>query len=369
MLNSSPELVLKILDMLSIPLSFPKDDPANQHALAACSLVCKGLATHSQRLLFRRVSIDSQCEGMVIMFYGQRPTARPISRVASFLSTITADTDESRWLRDSVVSLVLRPRASTKPSDTIAILTNLPNLRELELSGRACIFNDAELGPITSMGTPAWPYIPELTAVFPTICMLDITSNSVQQLPLFEPSPSLPLVSVKFSSKWVVDASPCVASLLAEVAGEHLQLFYQTQSMQPADLHGILVAHEAYLRSLASESFPSGELVAAIPRTITALAVGSPPPSLPPAPSRILAHPRLQAPLDVSANYLIQQLDTFANLKAFTWVGPTVHTAFVMLQKECNARGIEFRSRTQDSVRHLFALYRLRSLPSYTAYS
>ncbi|KAJ7146606.1 hypothetical protein C8R44DRAFT_757868 [Mycena epipterygia] len=441
MLDRSPELVLEVLDLLSIPLSLHTDHPPNQATLAACSLVCKSWSAHSQRLLFRRVSIDTTWAGMIPFFasvVGQasgtiplpvagadqggiipapgiyppqmpsgptipisvsqldpavldtiRSRPPPVDKITSFLGTITADTERSRTLRDHVRSIILRPHSSTKSSDIITILTNLPSLRELDLGGsRWYIFSDAELaelwesghrirslrvnadhqGSITSMGPPAWPYILKLVAALPSLCMLDVTSNAVQYLPLFDPRLKLGLVSVKISSKWVLDAAPFVASLLGgqeDAEKTRLQLFHQTESMQPADLHAILLAHGDDLRSLAvqglkdpcvldlctqlerfeCEVFPVDALVAAIPRTIKALAVGAPvdPPLAPTL--RLPVHP---APLSV--DYFIQQLGTFPNLEVLTLVGLDTHPGFSMLRAHCNSSGIEFRSRPTTSL-------------------
>jgi hypothetical protein len=68
------------------------------------------------------------------MFFIPKRSWQPI---ASFLETITTDSEKSRWLRRNVLSIVLRPHASEKPSTLLAILINLPNLRELDIIGVA----------------------------------------------------------------------------------------------------------------------------------------------------------------------------------------------------------------------------------------
>ncbi|KAJ6600947.1 hypothetical protein DFH09DRAFT_1069640 [Mycena vulgaris] len=210
--------------------------------------------------------------------------------------------------------------------------------------------------------------------------MLDITTNTVQELPLFEPSPRLGLVICKFSSKWVIDAAPCVASLFGSHDDPRLQVFHQTQSMRWVDpVPGILKDPTVLglctrLERFESETFPSDELIAAIPRTISALAVGnlttppSPPTfnragnSPPPPPTRrlsaIMAPPL--APEEASAGDFIQQLDSFPNLKLLTWVGPTTHPDFVELEGECTARGIAFHARPKDSVHRFFFRFAFR---------
>ncbi|KAJ7146598.1 hypothetical protein C8R44DRAFT_864342 [Mycena epipterygia] len=205
--------------------------------------------------------------------------------------------------------------------------------------------------------------------------MLDITSNTVQHLPLFKPP--LGLVSVKIRSQWVIDAALFVVSLLAgPKASEeaHLQLFHQTGSLQPADLHAILLVHRDDLRLLAvqgwlkdpcaldictrlewfeCEVFPVDALVTAIPQLIKALAVGAHvDPSLAPT-LRPPVHP-----VPVSVDYFIQQLGTLPNLKILTLVGLDTLLEFSMLRAHCNSSSIEFRSQPTTSVSHLFLAWK-----------
>jgi hypothetical protein len=56
--------------------------------------------------------------------------------------------------------------------------------------------------------------------------------------------------------------------------------------------------------------------------------------------------------------HLTRQLDTFPNLRVFTWRGSTNHPEFDTLRERCESQGIEFR------VRYLFFIhphYRLNS--------
>ncbi|KAJ7611892.1 hypothetical protein DFH06DRAFT_1485051 [Mycena polygramma] len=393
MLKTSPELVLEVLDTLAVPLAFPVDADClpGQTALLSCSLVCKSWSTHSQRLLFRRVSIDTQWTGWAAP-YNTVVLSKNVNKITSFLETITRDTEKSRWLAQNVLSLLLRPHSSTRPSVIVSMLTNLPNLRELDILGISCRFSDAEYthlrnsglgirslrinadhsGPITSMGPPAWPDVVKLIAALPALRMLDITANNFQIIPTIAdtiPQPlGLGLVSFKFSSKWVADTSTFLASLTAgRTDGDHVQLYGHTLSATPADLHGVLTAHGPHLRSLVApgklkdtqvlslctllerfecETIPSDELVAAIARTITVLAVTNPTPdpvaapaSYRPPPSEIL-----------SVAHLTQQLDTFPKLRAFTWIGSTTHPDFLALQERCGALGIDMRCRGINSL-------------------
>ncbi|KAJ6600948.1 hypothetical protein DFH09DRAFT_1069641 [Mycena vulgaris] len=209
MLENSPEIVLEILDMLSIPVSFHTDNPPNQATLASCSLVYKSWSTHSQQLLFQRVSIDSEWEGSIAAaMYRPRPVttmAPPVDRLVSFLRTITEDTKKSRWLRDTVLSIILQPHSGAKSRDIINILLNFPNLPELSATGRACTFNDEELSQLQhlgphirslhvnanhtgpKMGPAAWPYIrgaqsksaPDAFALFTPDAFRHVTQKSL----------------------------------------------------------------------------------------------------------------------------------------------------------------------------------------------
>ncbi|KAJ7834377.1 hypothetical protein B0H14DRAFT_3871409 [Mycena olivaceomarginata] len=402
MLETCPELVLEILDLLAIPIGFPADNLPDQAALLSCSLVCKRWSTPSQRLLFRRVVIDELWAGGMFVFRPQAIGKRPSHRITSFLETITTDTEKSRWLRRNVLSIVLRPHASARASDTLAILVNLPNLRELNIIGVACIFSDQRLsqlrslgpsirslrvdsdhaGPVTSIGHPTWPAVIRLIRAIPTIRVLDITANSFQEFPRMPeliPPLGLGLLSFKFSSKWVANMSSFVASLVGSRTDNEttIQIFSQTLSKIPADLHEILSFHAPHLRSLVVQgqlkdfkvldlcthlerfeckTIPSDELVAAIPRTIKALAVTNPIPD----PARIL-NPHLQSarlgfrplptarPSYLSAVHLTEQLGSFPNLRLFNWMGSTAHPGFSALRERCTNLGIELRSEATNS--------------------
>lgn len=142
------------------------------------------------------------------------------------------------------------------------------------------------------MGPSAWPAVRPIK-VIPTVRMLDITTNTFQEfppMPELTPPLGLGLLSFKFSSKWVANIGPFVASLVGgRTDYETLQIFSQTQSKIPADLHDIISVHAPHLRSLVvqgqlkdsnilklcthlerfqCETIPSDEPVAAIPRTI-----------------------------------------------------------------------------------------------------
>ncbi|KAJ7664567.1 hypothetical protein DFH06DRAFT_1188067 [Mycena polygramma] len=392
MLKTSPELVLEILDALIVPLAFPVDSDRlpGQTALLSCSLVCKSWSTHSQRLLFRRVSIVIQLKGRVGP-HGTVIVSRIVDKTNSFLETIARDTEKSRWLAQNVLSLRLRPSSSTRPTAILSMLTNLPNLRELDLLCILCRFSDIELarlrdsrlgirslrinadhsGPISSVDPPPWQDVIKLIATLPALRALDITANTFQIIPMMPGTILQPLglglVSFKFNSKWVADTSTFLASLTAgRTDGDHVQLYGHTLSATPADLHGVLTAHGPHLRSLVApgklkdtqvlslctllerfecETIPSDELVAAIPRTITVLAVTNTTPD--PVASSASYRPPLREIL--SATYLTQQLDTFPKLRSFTWIGSTTHPDFLALQERCGGLGIELRSRGINS--------------------
>ncbi|KAJ7314349.1 hypothetical protein DFH08DRAFT_821379 [Mycena albidolilacea] len=248
LVNPSPELILKILEMFTLLLSFPTDHLPDRAALLSCSLVCQHRSTQPQRPLFRRATTNDPWAPNIYLMPGKR-WARTINRIASFLETITADTDKARWLRESVLSIVLRPHSSVTPTDTLAILNNFPNLRELDILGLACLFSDAQLsqlrdedhvGPITSIGVPACPAVLKLIKAIPTLRMLDVTSNTFQTFPAMpelEGPLGLRLMSFKFCSKW---AGPLIAFLIRghandDVDDEPLQLYAYMESQAPAD--------------------------------------------------------------------------------------------------------------------------------------
>ncbi|KAJ6474933.1 hypothetical protein C8R45DRAFT_1077527 [Mycena sanguinolenta] len=230
--------------------------------------------------------------------------------------TITADTDKSRWLRETVLSIVLRPHSSMKPSDILAIITTLPNLRELDVVGVACTFIEAELLRLRNSGPSIrslrvdtshfdlsplaiWPTTGRLIAAIPTLRMLDITSS--QSFDEFPPLPQLPLrlglISFKFASRFVTDVAPFLGFLVGgRTDNEHLDVFYHRQTTSPEGvlLKDVLSAHGPHLRSIVvpetptnpdalglcmrlerfeCESLPFPALGASIPRTITTLVV------------------------------------------------------------------------------------------------
>ncbi|KAJ6514484.1 hypothetical protein C8R47DRAFT_1091229 [Mycena vitilis] len=396
MLATYPELILEILDMLGLPLAFDTDQVPNCEALLACSLVCKSWSMHSQRLLFRRVKIDNEWSGM---FAVSRPPAVPPASnvITSFLQTITGDTEKSRWLAQSVLSLNLHPYVGTKSADIVSILTNLPNLRELDISRVACRFSDAELsqlrnsgvdirslcistdntGPITSMGPPVWPGLMKLLVVLPTIRMLTITANTARHiLPhVTAPPLGLQLVSFKFKSKWVGDASSFIAALTGgRTDSGALQLYCHALSDTPAQLRGVLSVHGSRLRSIylpgkvedphvlalctrlerfECGTIPSDDLVAAIPRMINALTVTNLTPDPVPAPPFPIPRETRRAPpkiTPISVALLEHHLDTFPNLRVFTWVGSIIHPGFNGLRQRCVLLGIEVRARALNSV-------------------
>ncbi|KAJ7157492.1 hypothetical protein C8R46DRAFT_426347 [Mycena filopes] len=259
----------------------------------------------------------------------------------------------------------------------MAILTHLPNLRDLNIIGPACGFSEGELaqlrhsgpairslrvnadntGSMTPMAVTSWPAVLQLIAAIPTLRMLDVISNYVDQLPSFTPPLQLQLVSFKLNTQWPTDATQFVASLSAGP----LELFYQT-GWAGFDLVGIGSAH---LRSLSLEEpstaakqqryldllgrctqldriecrgFPSSALLAAIPRTITALSV-------------VQAY---TTPYPSVLQHLVAQLDTFPRLRVFSSVASTPGTPLDpnvdVLRQRCEELGIEFRRREFGSL-------------------
>ncbi|KAJ7808805.1 hypothetical protein B0H14DRAFT_2868812 [Mycena olivaceomarginata] len=130
-----------------------------------------------------------------------------------------------------------------------------------------------------------------------------------------------------------------------------IQIFSQTLSKIPADLHEILSFHAPHLRSLVVQG-----LSPAIPRTIKALAVTNPIPD----PARTL-NPHLQSarlgfcplptarPSYLLAAHLTEQLGLFPNLCLFNWMGSTAHPGFSALRERCTNLGIELRSKVTNS--------------------
>jgi hypothetical protein len=169
---------------------------------------------------------------------------RKPSLVASFLRIITADAEKSRWLRRNVLSLVLRLPYSIPQNVIFTILTNLSNLRELDISGCVCSFSDEELSQLGNSGlcirllrlnasyvgavgvmVADWPAILKLVAAVPTVILLDITVHDSLELPKVAPL-GLGLLSFKLKSKSVADAGPLLDFLVGgRNDNEHLQVF------------------------------------------------------------------------------------------------------------------------------------------------
>ncbi|KAJ7330990.1 hypothetical protein DFH08DRAFT_882102 [Mycena albidolilacea] len=111
-----------------------------------------------------------------------------------------------------------------------------------------------------------------------------------------------------------------------------------------------------HLERFECATIPSDELVAAIPRTIKALAATNPIPD----PARTL-NPHLQSarlgfrplptarPSYLSAAHLTEQLGSFLNLRLFNWMGSTAHPGFAALRERCTNLGVELRSEARNS--------------------
>ncbi|KAJ7776361.1 hypothetical protein B0H16DRAFT_1879700 [Mycena metata] len=383
MLQISVEVFLEILGMLSLPLAFQSEHITESSDSESyprfLQLGLQELVGPVQQLLFQRVRIDEQ-SGIVPTMQTRRP-------LAGFLSTITAESNKSRWLRESVLSIILRPHPSTQSNDILTLLTHLPNMRELSINtaGSVFAFGEAELAQLRNSGpsirslcvntdrnfrrdrASTWPAIMNLIAAIPTVRMLDITTNTVRRLPLANPALQYNLVSYKQTlqpktrtSFVTVANSP---QFLASLGDHTLELFWPPDSVY---LH--LLALGAHLRSLCIQgplkdadrdglplctrleriecrARPTEDLITAIPRTITALSCAIPSSGAAAAASfawmlydtetRCVAH-------------LIQQLDTFPNLRVFSWVGMT-DPELAALNARCTSLGIEYRAAVPKS--------------------
>ncbi|KAJ6492130.1 hypothetical protein C8R45DRAFT_1212947 [Mycena sanguinolenta] len=367
-----PELLGEILEAFAVPLGFQTDSLPDRATLLSCSLVCKSWAMESQRLLFRRALISDRGRG----FRWAGPDA-----AFSFRLVITTSTPKSRWLRETVVSIVLRPDPTTRSGETFTILMNLPNLREVDLKGAECMFSENELfqlrttgpricslrvhpdayGPRRTLARVIWPAIVRLIAALPTLRMLDITTlDSFGGFPPMQeliPPLGLSLLAFELRSKWAKDVGSFLSSLNGgRTDDEPLELYTHTGYSMFPDLRDVLFAHGPHLRSLLvkgsikdvsvlglctrlqrfeCQCLPSDALVAAIPRTIRALAV---------------TNPTTQESNVTSLAYLTQQLDTFLAMEVFTWVGSTAHSEFAALRHRCTQLGRELRTREIDSL-------------------
>ncbi|KAJ7150917.1 hypothetical protein C8R43DRAFT_1191480 [Mycena crocata] len=198
----------------------------------------------------------------------------------------------------------------TKPKDLITILMNLPNLRELEILGPGGWSNQEGLLQLRDSG--------------PRIRSLRVNANHCPGAALFQPPPNLKLVALKLSAKWVTDVGPLNPHIrrIFTVHGNHLCSLSVQGKLQDVTVLDICTQLERF----ECQTFPSDELVPAVPRTITALAVGMPIV----LPSRnfipfLESAPRLlnMQPPPVSVEYLKQQLDS-----APAWDHPFLRNSF-----------------------------------------
>ncbi|KAJ7763410.1 hypothetical protein B0H16DRAFT_1527795 [Mycena metata] len=364
-LNSilGPDLILEFLDSLAVPLHEDQRF-CDLSVLASCSAVCRTWSAHAQRLLFRRVILPNNIY--------QEPFRRGSTRnsLPSFLAAINPATERGRWLAESVISLTVRHTGRSRTSDSTALATALlrtPNLRHLDTTTICCHFDSETLtrlresGPrITSLCIlqdialgPAQTYtrtMHQLVASFPSIRLLEITSDLNSSLPPFDPPPNLSLVCVKFNTTMVQDVGSCLASLMNPAAEEPLQVLrHKSVGSHPSQLGTVLRAHGAHLRSLAVKTlepeqlahlplcpqlerfeigrFPDAATFASIPRTITALAISG-------SPSALGTR---------GVDELAPELKTFPHLKVFTWSSCPQPMRFPMLERVCKTRGIEVR--------------------------
>ncbi|KAJ6474957.1 hypothetical protein C8R45DRAFT_1160188 [Mycena sanguinolenta] len=305
---------------------------------------------------------------------------------AYFFRTITEDTDKSRWLRENVLSIVLRPHSSMKPGDILAIIINLPNLRELDVVGVACTFTDAELLRLRNSGPSirslrvdtahfdlsppvTWRTAVTLISAIPTLRMLDITIDGFDAFPTtsqLHPPLGLGLVSFKFASPFMINVAPFLAFLIGDrTDNEHLEVFYHRRTVSPEGvlLNDVLSVHGPYLRSMVvpetpansdalslctrlerfeCESLPSRALVTSIPRTITTLIVKDR--------NQRTRHFTLSGLSQSSfyttnkspcVDYLTEQLHTFPALRRIIWDESAGDYDRDALQNRCTELGIE----------------------------
>ncbi|KAJ7804639.1 hypothetical protein B0H14DRAFT_3486028 [Mycena olivaceomarginata] len=172
--------------------------------------------------------------------------------------------------------------------------------------------------------------------------MLDITANTFQEfppMPELTPPLGLALLSFKFSSKWVANMGSFVASLVGAVPTTRRSKYSRRRNPRSQRICTTLflfmlriyapLSCKASSRTRISSNFahissgfqcetmPSDELVAAIPRTIQALAVTNTTPD-PALVARVWPSLGSAAPPSyISAAYLTEQLDSFPFLRVF----------------------------------------------------
>ncbi|KAJ7887786.1 hypothetical protein B0H14DRAFT_2694534 [Mycena olivaceomarginata] len=358
-----PDLLLEILDCLFVPIQWHQQS-CDLSVLAACSTVCKAWSSHAQRLLFRRVILPNNLY--------RDPYGRGSTRdlLPSFLAAIDPDTERGRWLAESVVSLTLRHtgRALTANSTGFATaLLRIPNLRHLDVTTIFCTFDPEtaarlrESGPrLTSLsilqdfaptGGQHTRTMHQLVALFPSLRLLEVTSNFNSSLAPFDPPLNLSLVGAKFNTTLAADIGPCLTSLLNPEPDARLQvLWHKSKGGHPSVLNGVLRTHGPHLRSLALKTidpvdasaaltqcgvlerfefgrFPDAATLALIPRSITALAVCGVP----------------EGDLHRAVDGLADALPTFPHLKALTWSSVPQPAMFPALEWMCRKHGIELR--------------------------
>ncbi|KAJ7187344.1 hypothetical protein C8R46DRAFT_1184959 [Mycena filopes] len=360
----STDLLLEILDFLAVPLHL-HGRSCDLSTLVACSEVCREWSPHAQRLLFRRIILPNNIY--------QEPFRRGMTRdsLPSFLDAIDPATERGRWLAESVVTLTLRHTGRLRTSDSTALATALlrtPHLRHLDVTTICCDFSPEtflqlrESGPrVTSLAVlqdiapPAWHHrriMHQLVAAFPSIRLLEITSDLASTLEPFEPAPQLAgLVCVKFTTMMVTDPSVCLASLMDPAAAPPLQVFsHRSVGGHPSDLGAVLGDHGERLRSLAVKTvdprqlaplalctqlerfefgrFPDAAVFASIPPMITELAISGGPDGL---------------PGEFSDDKLVAGIENLPHLRVLTWSSCPQPMLFPALEWTCRQRDIELR--------------------------
>ncbi|KAJ7641872.1 hypothetical protein FB45DRAFT_901229 [Roridomyces roridus] len=349
---------MSVLDCFAAPVV--SHQTPDLPGLSACSLVCKSWSIHAQRRLFRRVAIVSN----------ESEPHQNARRISLFLDAIHPATERGRCLGSCVLALTLR-HADRKGLSKA--LLRVPNLRHLDTTTSSCDFDAPTLtafrgkGPqITSLCIQEdFSFFPgqhsgrmhRLVAAFPSIRLLEITSNANSTLPPFEPPPKLSLVAVKFKTTLVQDIGPCLSSL---TAGDGLQLLLhdslrgtrsftptpdigvnlRSLSLQTIDADALGLVHCTNLERFELGRFPDLATLRAIPPSITALSISG--------------TPAANVPVGISFGTFLEELESgFPNLRTLTWTVDFMPPAFAReaLEGVCKRRGVRLSLQVVSSER------------------
>lgn len=264
------EVILSILEAIA----HENDAVVKQKTLAAAALVCKDWTAPSQKLLFRRVTLESA------------------PALAGFVSAISHDTPRARMLASTVASL--RCVLDTKQPNGISqrafadTVLRCPNLSELSLAvygddaaaasrdarqrakGSSWQFDDAALallqtGPrVSALRFDNWTdnacALAQLLEVFPCIDALAI-SGTTPALCAPVPTPFPCTLRELRTNLRSAPSGEFVNWLLENAALRTLEF---TRAPEPELLADLLVAHASTLESLSVPSCASAECAAAL---------------------------------------------------------------------------------------------------------